>query len=102
MKTLIITFIVLLSAISISAKDKNIDTLRVTTIPQMSCGGCANNIKSNIRFVKGVKQIETSVQEQKVTIIYDNRKSKYKDFEDAFEKIGYKIKLYKEAKPKQK
>ena len=48
------------------------DTLVVTTQPQMNCQNCEKKIKSNIRFVKGTKKIDTSVDEQKVTIIYDS------------------------------
>ena len=68
------------------------DTLVVTTNPQMHCENCEKKIKSNIRFVKGTKKIDTSVKEQKVTIIYDSKKASYKDFVGAFKKIGYEIK----------
>lgn len=68
------------------------DTLTVTTLPQMHCQNCENKIKSNIRFVKGTKKIETSVDDQQVTIIYDGKKAKYEDYVAAFRKIGYEIK----------
>ena len=68
------------------------DTLTVTTLPQMHCQNCEKKIKSNIRFVKGTKKIETSVEDQKVTIVYDNKKAKYDDYVEAFKKIGYEIK----------
>ena len=68
------------------------DTLTVTTLPQMHCQKCENKIKSNIRFVKGTKKIETSVDDQQVTIIYDGEKAKYEDYVAAFRKIGYEIK----------
>lgn len=68
------------------------DTLTVTTLPQMDCQKCENKIKSNIRFVKGTKKIETSVNDQRVTIIYDGKKAKYEDYVAAFRKIGYEIK----------
>lgn len=68
------------------------DTLTVTTLPQMHCQKCENKIKSNIRFVKGTKKIETSVDDQRVTIIYDGKKAKYEDYVAAFRKIGYEIK----------
>ena len=68
------------------------DTLTVTTQPQMHCQNCENKIKSNIRFVKGTKKIETSVDDQRVTIIYDGKKAKYEDYVAAFRKIGYEIK----------
>ena len=66
------------------------DTLTVTTLPQMHCQNCENKIK--IRFVKGTKKIETSVDDQRVTIIYDSKKAKYEDYVAAFRKIGYEIK----------
>lgn len=68
------------------------DTLVVTTQPQMHCINCEKKIKSNIRFVKGTKNIDTSVDEQKVTIVYDSKKADYDDFVAAFRKIGYEIK----------
>ena len=68
------------------------DTLTVTTLPQMHCQNCEKKIKSNIRFVKGTKKIDTSVEDQKVTIVYDCKKAKYDDYVEAFKKIGYDIK----------
>ena len=92
-KTLLTAFIVILSTIAFS--QTKTDTIVVTTTPSTHCEGCENKIKSNIRFVKGVKKIETSVPDQKVTIIYDGRKAKYDDFVAAFKKIGYDIKKTK-------
>ncbi len=42
-------------------------------------------------FYRG-KKIDTSVDEQKVTIVYDSKKADYDDFVTAFRKIGYEIK----------
>ncbi len=67
------------------------DTLVVTTTPVMHCKNCENRIKTNIRFVKGTKQIQTSVPNQTVTIIYDGQKATYADYEAAFRKIGFQI-----------
>lgn len=92
-KTILLSAISFMLTINASAQKANtVDTLQVTTTPEMHCSGCENKIKSNLRFVKGVKKIETSVPEQKVTIIYDNRKSDYQTLEAAFKKIGYEIK----------
>ena len=70
------------------------DTLTVTTEPQMHCSGCENRIKQNIRFVKGVRAITTSVADQKVTIVYQKGKASYDDFVKAFDKIGFRISRY--------
>lgn len=94
MKRIILSAMLGAIALTASAETKN-DTIMVTTDPIMHCEGCENKIKKNIRFVKGTKKIETSVPEQKVTIIYDKKKSGYADFEKAFRKIGYEIKSVK-------
>ena len=90
MKNLLTAFMLMLAGNSFAQTAA--DTLVVTTQPQMHCQGCENKIKSNIRFVKGTKKIITSVDEQKVTIVYDSKKANYDDFVAAFKKIGYEIK----------
>lgn len=89
-KSLIAAFMFVIAGKTFAATSA--DTLVVTTQPQMHCENCEKKIKSNIRFVKGTKKIETSVDDQKVTIVYDARKAKYDDFVEAFKKIGYEIK----------
>lgn len=73
------------------AKANPIDTLVVTTDPQMHCSNCENRIKQNIRFVKGTKRIATDLENQTVTIVYDSRKAGLQDYTKAFDKIGYTI-----------
>lgn len=89
-KNLLTAFLLMLAGNSFA--QTAVDTLVVTTQPQMHCQNCEKKIKSNIRFVKGTKKIETSVDDQKVTIVYDGRKAKYNDYVEAFKKIGYEIK----------
>lgn len=89
-KNLLVAFMLMLAGNSFAQTAT--DTLVVTTQPQMHCQNCEKKIKSNIRFVKGTKKISTSVDDQKVTIVYDARKAKYDDYVEAFKKIGYEIK----------
>lgn len=88
-KNLLMAFMLMLAGNSFAQTAT--DTLVVTTQPQMHCQNCEKKIKSNIRFVKGTKRIDTSVKEQKVTIVYDARKARYDDYVEAFKKIGYEI-----------
>lgn len=74
---------------------KDIKTMTVTTTPQMHCPNCENKIKNNIRFVKGVKLIETSIPNQTVSIKYDADKTSVEKINKAFDKIGYKTKAVK-------
>lgn len=81
----------LLSLVALSAMAENIKTIVYTTDPVMTCQNCEKKIKSNVRFVKGVKRIDTSLNDQTVTIVYDADKAKPEDIEAAFAKIGRKV-----------
>jgi len=97
MKKYLFMFMVLFMAtLTISAKGNNKRVI-VTTTPEMHCKSCEDKIMGNLRFVKGVKIIQTSVAQQTVTITYDSTKCTYKDIEKAFKKIKYSI---KEVDPK--
>ena len=97
MKKAIFTMLMLMVAMIATAKD--IKTVIFTTTPQMHCANCENTIKGNLRFAKGVKEIKTSVEEQKVYVTYDAQKTNEEKLQKAFEKFGYKAeKTTKEAK----
>lgn len=92
MKKQILVTLMCLMALVGAAKD--LKTLRVTTVPQMSCANCENKIKKNIRFEKGIQQISTDLKGQVVTIEYDADKTNEVNIIKAFDKIKYKaIKL---------
>ena len=59
----------------ISLVFREIKTVFFTTTPQMHCAACENKIKSNLRFEKGIKNIETSVPNQMVTVKYNADKT---------------------------
>ena len=81
---------------------KDIKTLVVTTQPQMHCESCEKKIKGNLRFEKGIKTIETDVENQRVTITYDADKTTSEKIIQSFDKFGYKASEVKsEDKKKQ-
>ena len=69
MKKLFIFSAMMLTATAALAKD--IKTVVLTTNPEMHCNNCEKKIKSNLRFEKGVKVIETDLRTKTVTIKYD-------------------------------
>lgn len=90
--------IVVMLMISIATFAKgDIKTVVYTTQPVMHCASCENNIKGNIRFVGGVKSIETNVEKQTVTIKYDAAKTSTDAIEKGFKKIGYDVKKLSET-----
>lgn len=71
---------------------KNIKTVVLTTTPIMHCESCENKIKGNLRFEKGVKQIDTNIEKQTVTVKYDADKTSEDKLCKAFGKFGYEAK----------
>ena len=99
----VITIAMLLTATVVMAKD--IKTLVVTTQPQMHCQNCEKKIKGNLRFEKGVKLIETNIDQQRVTITYDAEKTTPAELIKSFDKFGYKateVKAAEEEKTEEK
>lgn len=87
MKKIMTLMAMLTIAIGMFAKD--IKTVVFTTNPQMHCENCENKIKGNLRFEKGIKEITTSVADQKVTVKYDADKTTPDNIIKGFAKIGY-------------
>ena len=89
----------LLCVVAMIAAAKDFKTVVFTTTPQMHCQSCKAKIKGNIRFEKGVKEIKTDVEAQKVYITFDPKKTTEEKLQKAFEKFGYKAeKTDKDAK----
>lgn len=91
MKKAILTTMLVVAAMTVSAKD--IKKVVFTTTPQMHCVNCENRIKGNLKFEKGVKKIETNVSEQKVWVTYDADKTTVEKLQKGFEKFGYKARV---------
>jgi copper chaperone CopZ len=83
---------VLVAAVSYA---KDIKTVVVTTTPQMHCESCENKIKGNLRFERGVKKIDTNIDNQTVTITYDADKTTVQKLIEGFAKFGYTAKEVK-------
>ena len=81
---------------------KDIKTVVFTTTPQMHCEKCENKIKSNLRFEKGIKAIETSVPNQTVTVKYDADKTSPEKLQKGFGKFGYKARILKDGEKVEK
>ena len=100
MKKVIVLIAMMLTVLVAMAKD--IKTVVVTTLPQMHCESCENKIKGNLRFEKGVKQIECNIQEQRVIITYDADKTSVEKIIQSFGKFGYKAAEVKQDQEKDK
>ena len=90
MKKAIIFLSLAIAAATSYAKD--IKEIVFTTVPEMECTSCENKIKGNLRFEKGIKDIETDITTQEIKITYDADNTSPEAFVKALAKIGYEAK----------
>ena len=89
--------LVILSALMLMGAAKDLRVLVLTPTPQMHCENCENKIKSNMRFEKGVKKVETDLEKQHVTITYDPKKNNVEGLQAGMKKIGYETKVVSDS-----
>ncbi len=77
---------------SAMAKEKQDTTVVFTVNPVMICQNCENKIKSNLRFEKGITDIQTSLKEQNVKVTFNTKKTNVSNLVKGFKKIGYEAK----------
>ena len=78
----------------------NLRVLILTPTPEMHCESCEKKIKGNIRVEKGVKNVETNIEKQEVTITYDPKKNNVEGLRSAMKKIGYDTKVVSDKQVK--
>lgn len=83
-------FTLLCLGVAATALAKDIKKVVFTTTPIMHCESCENKIKGNLRFEKGIKEITTNIENQRVFVTYDADKNTEEKIQKAFEKFGYK------------
>lgn len=100
MKRIIITVIsvLLASAVTFAASKKEVRTVVFDTY--LHCENCVKKVQENIAFEKGVKALDVSLKDQKITISYDVAKTSEEKLEAAIRKLGYKATVHKEDKSK--
>jgi copper chaperone CopZ len=87
------TILVILASLMLAIGGKELRVLTLTPTPAMHCASCENKIKGNMRFEKGVKKIETSIEKQTVAITYSPEKTTVAQLQSAMKAIGYDTKV---------
>ncbi len=95
---LIITALTLMMGFSVAmAKEIKVITFKVE---DMECANCEAKVKKNIRFEKGLKKIETNLEDHTVTLEFDADKTDVKQLIKGFEKIKFEAVPMGEPKAK--
>ena len=70
-------------------------TATVTFETNLSCNSCVRKVNENISFERGVKDLKVSLEEEKITITYDTRKTDEETLASSIKKLGYKAEKVK-------
>ena len=73
----------------------NSDIETVTFSTNMSCKNCVKKINENISFEKGVKGLDVSLEDQRISVKYDKRKTTEDAIAASIKKLGYKAEKVK-------
>lgn len=83
----------MLGGLNVSAKELRKVMFKVQ---QMVCENCEKKVQKNISFEKGLKKLETNVEDHTVTIVYDAKKTSIDKLKEGFAKFGYEAKVIKD------
>lgn len=61
----------------------------------MHCHNCVNKLSENLSFLKGVKNVDISLEKKTVSITYDATKTTEEAFEKVMARLGYKAEKQK-------
>lgn len=97
MKKIIFAIIVFFSATCI-VLGKGSETVVFST--KLHCKNCVKKVVENISFVKGVKDLDVSLEKQQIKVVFDPAKTSAATLETEIKKLGYPAEAVETAAPK--
>jgi len=81
--------------------EKNSKELRTVCFKSnLHCNSCVNDVKENITYEKGVKDLKVNLDKNEITITYKADKTSEEELSNAINKLGYKATKTKMATEK--
>lgn len=99
MKKFLLVAVMVMASIVAFAGDK---VMAVFTLDHQMSQMCEKKIKTNLRYEKGVTNIDVSLKNNTISITYDKDKNSDRQLIEAFKKIGFNAKVVMGAKPVKK
>ena len=96
MKRFLTILIMATAFLCMSAKD--LQTLEFSITPRITCKNCVAKIKNQLKFEKGIKSIDVSIENQKISLKFDAEKTNPEVLAASLAKIGYKATKTTETK----
>lgn len=103
-KSILLTIVMCLSVIGITAQNKNEKKGEKETVVfdvSMTCNNCKKKIEKNIPFEKGVKDLKVNLDDKTVLVVFQNNKTTPEQLQKAIEKLGYQVTIHKDEPQQQ-
>lgn len=84
-------FLAISLIVAMFAAGKDIRT--VTYSAHLHCEQCVKKVTENISYVKGVKDLDVSLKDQKIVVKYDAEKTSPEKIQQEIKKLGYNAKV---------
>lgn len=89
MKKLALTIAIVLTAVSTTFAGPKKEIRTVTFESNIHCKQCVRKVQENIAFEKGVKSLDVSLEDKRITVGYDASKTSPQALKAAIEKLGF-------------
>ena len=102
LKITVIAALLAFFGISMNAQDKKekqANEAEVTFVVEIDCEGCANKIRENLPFEKGIKDLKVTLADKTVWIKYAPKKTTKEKLASAITKLGYQVLGEKQEEP---
>lgn len=102
LKITVISALLAFFGISMNAQDKKEKQAKeaeVTFVVEIDCEGCANKIRENLPFEKGIKDLKVTLADKTVWIKYAPKKTTKEKLASAITKLGYQVLGEKQEEP---
>jgi len=83
-------------------KEKKKDKEMVLNVSGMTCGSCENRVSTELRKLKGVKDVKASHSENTVRLVLDDEHASDEEFKKAIKEAGFEVKKDGEKKDRKK
>jgi copper chaperone CopZ len=77
---------------------KKKQTEEVVFLVNMFCENCKKKIEKNVSWEKGVTDLRIHLEEKKVTLLYDSKKTTVESLKTSIEKLGYTCEIIEPEK----
>lgn len=68
-------------------------TEKIFSIDGMSCNSCATHVENKVKELKGIDSVIVKLDQNSMTVIYDEKITNERDIENAVKEAGYSIDL---------